>query len=158
MTTTFAAATSAGRAGTAELSVPLVLYDDPGTTHFTVSLDLYSHLAGLPHVGALKIPPIAGGVGEVRERVQEIRAVIPEHVRLGISGDGVAATGLLAGCDAWFSSLGGTIPEAMAAIARPALAGDEASAIAASERLRSSCEADTAGRARPDADSTRRFG
>ncbi|GAA1485356.1 dihydrodipicolinate synthase family protein [Brachybacterium fresconis] len=119
---------------TAELSVPLVVYDNPGTTHFTFTLDLYAHIASLPHVEAIKIPPTAGSVAEVRERVQEIRAVIPEQVRLGISGDGFAATGLLAGCDAWFSVLGGTLPHAMAEIARPALAGDDA-ALAESERL-----------------------
>ncbi|GAA1487903.1 dihydrodipicolinate synthase family protein [Brachybacterium sacelli] len=121
---------------TAELSVPLVVYDNPGTTHFTFSLDLYAHIASLPHVEGIKIPPTAGSVEEVRERIQAIRAVIPEHVRLGISGDGFAATGLLAGCDAWFSSLGGILPQAMAAIARPALAGEEESALAGSERLR----------------------
>jgi 4-hydroxy-tetrahydrodipicolinate synthase len=121
---------------TAELSVPLVVYDNPGTTHFSFSLDLYAHIASLPHVAALKIPPSSGGAAEMRERIEAIRAVIPEHVRLGISGDGVAATGLLAGCDAWFSSVGGTLPQALADIARPALAGDEETALAASERLR----------------------
>lgn len=119
---------------TAELSVPLVLYDNPGTTHFTFSLDLYAHIAQLPHVQAIKIPPISGSVAEVRERVQSIRAVIPEQVHLGISGDGAGATGLLAGCDAWFSVLGGTLPGATATIARLAAAGDDA-ALAESERL-----------------------
>lgn len=118
----------------AELSVPLVVYDNPGTTGFTFSRDLYAHIASLPQVGALKIPPLSGSVEEVREQVASIRAVIPERVHLGISGDGVAATGLLAGCDAWFSVLGGTLPHAMAEIARPALAGDDA-ALAESERL-----------------------
>lgn len=120
---------------TAELSVPLVLYDNPGTTHFTFSLDLYAHIAQLPHVSAIKIPPITGGAEAARERVQAIRAVIPEHVRIGISGDGVAATGLLAGCDAWFTAVGGTIPSAVSSIARPALEGRADAALAATERL-----------------------
>lgn len=115
-------------------SVPLVVYDNPGTTHFTFSLDLYAHIARLPHVGAIKIPPISGDLEEVRTRVQATRSVLPEHVRLGISGDSVAATGLLAGCDAWFTAVGGTLPRAMAAVARPALAGDEA-ALAEAQRL-----------------------
>ncbi|WP_193105761.1 dihydrodipicolinate synthase family protein [Brachybacterium sp. FME24] len=119
---------------TAELSVPLVLYDNPGTTHFTFSLDLYAHIAQLPHVEAIKIPPISGSVAEVRERIQAIRAVIPEQVHLGISGDGAGATGLLAGCDAWFSVLGGTVPGAAATIARLAAAGDDA-ALTESARL-----------------------
>ncbi|MGP9680814.1 dihydrodipicolinate synthase family protein [Brachybacterium sp. AOP3-A1-3] len=120
---------------TAELSVPLVLYDNPGTTHVTFSLDLYAHIAHLPHVGAIKIPPIIGGADAARERVQAIRAVIPEHVGIGISGDGYAATGLLAGCDAWFTAVGGTIPQAMSAIARPALDGRAEDALAASAHL-----------------------
>lgn len=120
---------------TAELSVPLVVYDNPATTHVTISMDLYAHIANLPHVGAIKIPPITQGVDAARERVQAIRAVIPEHVRIGISGDGYAATGLLAGCDAWFTAVGGTIPQAMSAIARPALEGRADDALAASARL-----------------------
>ena len=120
---------------TAELSVPLVVYDNPGTTHFTFSLDLYAHIARLPHIGALKIPPITGGAGAARERVQAIRSVIPAHVRIGISGDGHAATGLLAGCDAWFTAVGGTLPQAMSAITRPALDGSADAALAASARL-----------------------
>lgn len=120
---------------TAELSVPLVVYDNPGTTHFTFSLDLYAHISHLPHVGGIKIPPMIGGADAARERVQAIRAVIPDHVRIGISGDGFAATGLLAGCDAWFTAVGGTIPRAISAIARPALAGRTDDALAASSRL-----------------------
>lgn len=119
---------------TADLSVPLIVYDNPGTTHFHFSLDLYAHIAGLPHVGAIKMPQISGDLDQVRARVQAIRKVVPEHVSLGISGDSVAATGLLAGCDAWFTAIGGTLPRAMAAVARPALAGDEA-ALAESQRL-----------------------
>lgn len=120
---------------TAELSVPLVVYDNPGTTHVTFSLDLYAHIARLPHVGAIKIPPVPGGADAARERVQAVRSVIPAHVRIGISGDGCAATGLLAGCDAWFTAVGGTIPQAMSAIARPALDGRVGDALAASARL-----------------------
>lgn len=120
---------------TAELSVPLVVYDNPATTHFAFSLDLYSHIARLPHVGALKIPPILEEADAARERVQAIRAVVPEHVRIGISGDGYAASGLAAGCDAWFTAVGGTIPQAMSAIARPALEGRAEDALAASERM-----------------------
>ncbi|XKK41286.1 dihydrodipicolinate synthase family protein [Nocardiopsis sp. ARC36] len=41
---------------TAELSVPLVVYDNPGTTHFTFSNELYARIAALPKVAAIKIP------------------------------------------------------------------------------------------------------
>lgn len=39
----------------AGLSVPLVVYDNPGTTGFTFSLDLYAGITRLPHVAAIKI-------------------------------------------------------------------------------------------------------
>lgn len=117
----------------AGLSVPLVVYDNPGTTRFTFSLDLYARIAELPAVGAIKIPPV-GDVAASRARVEAIRAVVPDRVRIGISGDGAAAAGLLGGCDVWFTAVGGTIPRAMHAIARPALAGDDA-ALTESARL-----------------------
>lgn len=117
----------------AGLSVPLVVYDNPGTTRFTFSLDLYARIAELPAVGAIKIPPV-GDVAASRARVDAIRAVVPDRVSIGISGDGTAAAGLLGGCDVWFTAVGGTIPHAMLAIARPALAGDDA-ALTESARL-----------------------
>lgn len=117
----------------AGLSVPLVVYDNPGTTRFTFSLDLYARIAELPAVGAIKIPPV-GDVAASRARVDAIRAVVPDRVSIGISGDGAAAAGLLGGCDVWFTAVGGTIPHAMLAIARPALAGDDA-ALTESARL-----------------------
>jgi 4-hydroxy-tetrahydrodipicolinate synthase len=115
------------------LSVPLVVYDNPGTTRFTFSLDLYARIAELPQVAAIKIPPV-GDIAASRARVAEIRAVVPERVRIGISGDGAAAAGLLGGCDTWFTAVGGTLPQAMLAISRPALAGDDG-ALAESARL-----------------------
>ena len=41
---------------TADLSVPLVVYDNPGTTHFAFSVELYARVAALPNVAAIKIP------------------------------------------------------------------------------------------------------
>ena len=41
---------------TAELSVPLCVYDNPGTTHFAFSDDLHASVAALPNVQAIKLP------------------------------------------------------------------------------------------------------
>src|SRR5699024_4355041 len=41
---------------TANLSVPLVVYDNPGTTHFAFTDELYVRVAELPHVASIKIP------------------------------------------------------------------------------------------------------
>ena len=43
---------------TAILSVPLVVYDNPGTTHFSFTRDLYQAIAALPNVASIKIPGV----------------------------------------------------------------------------------------------------
>jgi hypothetical protein len=41
--------------------------------------------------------------------VSRLRALIPDTVTIGISGDASAAVGLLAGCDAWYSVLASSL-------------------------------------------------
>lgn len=118
-----------------ELSVPLVVYDNPGTTHVDLSLETYARIAELPQVAAVKIPPVPAEPAAARERIAEVRAAVPERVRIGVSGDAVGATGLLAGCDLWFSALAGTLPAPLLEITRGALAGREQEALALSARL-----------------------
>ncbi|MDT0331537.1 dihydrodipicolinate synthase family protein [Nocardiopsis lambiniae] len=121
---------------TADLSVPLVVYDNPGTTHFTFSTELYARIAGLPNVAAIKIPPVPLDPDAAREHVAAIHRAVPEHVRIGVSGDGAAVTGLNAGGRVWFSTVGGTVPGIVTPLARAALDGDPAVAVAGSKRLR----------------------
>lgn len=121
---------------TAELSVPLVVYDNPGTTHVTFTDDLYASIARLPHVASIKIPGVPADPAAAAARVQAIRARIPADVTIGVSRDGFGATGLVAGCDAWYSAIAGTLPEPALRITRAAEAGDHASAAAESARLR----------------------
>ncbi|GAA1449366.1 dihydrodipicolinate synthase family protein [Nocardiopsis tropica] len=121
---------------TAELSVPLVVYDNPGTTHFVFSNELYARIAALPKVAAIKIPPVPPTPAAAREHVAAVREAVPDHVTIGVSGDGAAATGLNAGCRAWFSVLGGTVPDTVSPLVKAALNGDSAAAVAESERLR----------------------
>lgn len=120
---------------TAGLSVPLVVYDNPGTTHVTFSDELYARIATLPNVASIKIPGVPADPGEARARVESIRAHVPAGVTVGVSGDAAAATGLNAGCDVWYSVIGGTLPEAALRITRAARSGDAAAATAESERL-----------------------
>ena len=77
---------------TAELSVPLCVYDNPGTTHFTFTDELHARVAALPHVGAIKLP----GAGAA-ERVGVLRPLLPSGVAVGVSGDQFAAGALDAG-------------------------------------------------------------
>ena len=116
------------------LPVPLVVYDNPGTTHFTFTDDLYARLAALPGVASIKIPGLPPGTTG-RDRVAQLREVVPEEVTIGISGDAFAAEALSGGCDVWYSVIAGTVPEPAARLTRAALAGDAAQAAAESARL-----------------------
>lgn len=123
------------RTVTEHTSLPVVVYDNPGTTHFTFTTSLYARIAELPGVASIKIPGVPTDPDAARARVNEIRAVVPEHVTIGVSGDASAATGLGAGCDVWYSVIGGTLPEAALAIARAAQEGRIGDALTQSQRL-----------------------
>lgn len=118
------------------LSVPLCVYDNPGTTHFEFSDELHGRIAQLPNVRSIKIPAVPADPDAARARVERLRALIPSRVSIGVSGDGFAATGLNAGCEAWYSAIGGLFPETALAITRAAQAGDAQEATRLSERLK----------------------
>lgn len=115
--------------------LPVIIYDNPGTTHFAFTRELYARIAELPGIASIKIPGVPADPDEAREHVAAIRAIIPEHVAIAVSGDTSAATGLNAGCDAWYSVIGGTIPEPALTITRAAQEGRAEDAVAESERL-----------------------
>ncbi|MHA7278126.1 dihydrodipicolinate synthase family protein [Arthrobacter sp. MDT2-2] len=123
------------RTVTAHSSLPVIVYDNPGTTHFTFTPELYGRIAELPGIASIKIPGVPAEPAEARTRVGKIRAVLPDHVTIGVSGDARAATGLAAGCDAWYSVIGGTLPVLALGITRAAREGRFSDAIAESERL-----------------------
>lgn len=120
---------------TRDLSVPLCVYDNPGTTHFEFTDELHGRIAELPKVKSIKIPGVPAEPEAARARVERLRALIPSHVSIGVSGDAMAATGLNAGCEAWYSVIGGLFPEAALAITRAAQAGDAEQATRLSARL-----------------------
>lgn len=120
---------------TQSLSIPLCVYDNPGTTHFEFSDQLHNRIAELPNVGSIKIPGVPLNPEAAKERVQRLRALIPSHVTIGVSGDRFATTGLNAGCDAWYSVIGGLFPKAAVAITRAAQGGNADEAARLSERL-----------------------
>jgi 4-hydroxy-tetrahydrodipicolinate synthase len=118
---------------TAGLSVPLVVYDNPRTTGFTFTDDLYAAVAKLPHVASIKVPPLPADPAIARDRVTALRGLLPPEVSIGVSGDQVAAVSLRAGCDAWYSVIAGTLPD----LALPIVHAPTAAARrAASDRLR----------------------
>lgn len=123
------------RSVTAASDLPVIVYDNPGTTHFEFTNELYGRIAELPGIASIKIPGVPADLEVAREHVAAIRAVVPEHVTIGVSGDASAATGLNAGCDAWYSVIAGTLPGPALAIVRAAQQRRAADAVAESERL-----------------------
>ena len=109
---------------TREASVPVILYDNPGTTHVTFSDDLYRAIATLPGIASIKIPGVPTDPAGAKARIEYLRTILPDHVTIGISGDSLAATGLDAGCQVWYSVIAGTLPTPALAITRAAQAGN----------------------------------
>ncbi|PSJ47704.1 dihydrodipicolinate synthase family protein [Zobellella endophytica] len=120
---------------TGTLSVPLCVYDNPGTTHFTFSDELHGRIAGLPQVASIKIPGVPDDAEAARARIERLRAQLPPHLTIGVSGDALAARGLNAGCEAWYSVTGGLFPQTALAITRAARSGDAHRALQLSGRL-----------------------
>lgn len=96
---------------TRQLSVPLCVYDNPGTTGFEFTHELMFAVAALPNIGSVKF-------GRVPEDIALVRDRLPKNVTMGISGDWQASSALQAGFDVWYSVVGGLFPQAAMAIAR----------------------------------------
>jgi len=92
-------------------------------------------IAGLTNVRSIKIPGVPADPDAAEQRVGRLRALVPPHVTIGVSGDTYAATGLNAGCDVWYSVTGGLFPRAALAIARAAQSGRRDEAVRLSDRL-----------------------
>ncbi|PLR34674.1 dihydrodipicolinate synthase family protein [Chimaeribacter californicus] len=117
------------------VSVPVCVYDNPGTTHFTFSDELHGRIAALPRIGSIKIPGVPADPAAASARVQQLRKKIPASVTIGVSGDAFAGLGLNAGCDVWYSVCGGLFPHTAKAIAEAAARGDNAQVTVLTERL-----------------------
>lgn len=117
------------------VSVPVCIYDNPGTTRFEFSDELHGRIAGLPGVRSVKIPGVPSSPDDARARVQRLKSMLPDGVTVGISGDASAATGLNAGCEVWYSVCGGLFPHAAKEITDAAARGEHERVIQLSERL-----------------------
>jgi len=120
---------------TRHASVPICIYDNPGTTHFTFSDALLSRIAALPGVGSVKIPGVPAEQSAANDRLAQLRGTLPASVSIGVSGDASAANALIAGCDGWYSVCGGLFPHVAKAMTNAASAGDYESVRAQSDRL-----------------------
>ena len=102
--------------------LPLVIYNNPGTTHFTFTTDLLARLSRVPGIIAVKNPVPAAQA--VPAHLQALRAATAPGFSLGYSVDAHAAEALLAGGAAWYSVAGGLFPRPCMAIVAAAQAGD----------------------------------
>ena len=111
---------------TRHVSVPVCVYDNPGTTHFTFTDELHGRLSSLEGVRSVKIPGVPDSPAAATERVDALRKHLRPGVTIGISGDAYAGLGLNAGCEVWYSVCGGLFPETAKQITQAAAAQDHA--------------------------------
>ena len=95
------------------VSVPVCVYDNPVTTHISLSDELKSAIAALPGIASMKIPGPASH--EVAQRVQSLRRQLPAEV--------------------WYSVCGGLFPNVAQEIVAAARRGEAQRATAISARL-----------------------
>lgn len=106
-----------------ESQLPLCIYDNPGTTHFSFTTDLVERLSKLPGIIGIKNPPPSGSL---RDHLSAQRAATHKGFLIGYSGDWCCAEAMIAGADTWFSVLGGVFPQTCLALTRAAQSGDDA--------------------------------
>ena len=117
------------------VSVPVCVYDNPATTHFTFSSDLYRRIAMLSYIGSVQIPGVPAEAEQARSHINQLRALLPRRINIGVSVDAVAGIALNAGCDLWYSVCGGLFPQTAKAITVAAAQGDRARVTQLSARL-----------------------
>ena len=113
----------------AAVGLPLCIYNNPGTTHFTFSDALVARLSRVPHIVAVKNP--APDASALPGSLRNLRAAASPGFSVGYSVDWKAAEAMLAGGDAWYSVAGGLFPAACMQIVAAIEAGhaDEARAL-----------------------------
>ncbi len=107
----------------ASTGLPLCLYNNPATTHFSFSDALVARLAAVPRIAALKTP---GPALDAMASVGALRRQLPASFAVGYSIDWLAPHAVLAGGAAWYSVVGGLLPQRALALMRAAQAGDAA--------------------------------
>jgi 4-hydroxy-tetrahydrodipicolinate synthase len=105
-----------------ESELPIVVYDNPGTTHFRFTPALVGRLAKVPGIVAVKNP--TDGTDAIQGHLADQRGRVPQEFSIGYSGDWNAAGAMIAGADTWYSVLGGILPEPCLEIVRAAQRGD----------------------------------
>lgn len=109
-----------------ESRLPIIVYDNPGTTHFRFTPDLVSRLSRVPGIVGIKNP--TEGAEKDARHLAILRAAVPEGFSIGYSADWNCTEAMIAGAGAWYSVLGSLFPNACLRIVRAAQRGDAAEA------------------------------
>lgn len=112
-------------------SLPICLYNNPGTTQFHYDLELVAELLDLPNVQAFK--DTATDVDGFRQRYDRLKSLTHQPVSHGLSGDVLIASGEVA-ADAWHSGPAALLPRAYTEF-RAAVVNGESGRIDESRRL-----------------------
>ncbi|KQY31888.1 dihydrodipicolinate synthase family protein [Rhizobium sp. Root483D2] len=108
----------------AATQLPLCIYNNPGTTHFSISPALLSRLSAIPSIAAVKNPALPAA--DIAAAHQATLSAVPDGFAVGYSGDWLVADAILAGGVAWYSVVAGILPEPALKLMRAAEAGDRA--------------------------------
>ncbi|MBX9907082.1 MAG: dihydrodipicolinate synthase family protein [Beijerinckiaceae bacterium] len=117
------------QATAAATGLPICIYNNPSTTHFSFSPDLVSRLSRVDNIAAIKMPLPADG--DLTGEIEGLRSSCRAGLIVGYSGDWGAAPALLAGADAWYSVIAGLLPVSALRLTRAALSGDREATTAA---------------------------
>ncbi|WP_019483803.1 dihydrodipicolinate synthase family protein [Arthrobacter sp. TB 23] len=112
-------------------SLPICLYNNPGTTQFHYDLELVAELLDLPNVQAFK--DTATDVVSFRQRYDRLRSLTSQPFSHGLSGDLLIASGDIA-ADAWHTGPAALLPRAYTEFRAAVVSGDGAR-IAESRKL-----------------------
>ncbi|MGY2733592.1 dihydrodipicolinate synthase family protein [Sphingomonas sp. UYP23] len=107
----------------AATDLPLCVYNNPGTTHFTFSDTLIERLAVVPNVAGIKMPPPGGAFDLDIARLRELSG---PSFSVGYSGDWNLASAMSSGADAFYSAISGTLPGPAVRLTRALKAGRSA--------------------------------
>lgn len=102
--------------------LPLCIYNNPTTTHFTFNVALIERLAKIDNIVAIKYP--GAPASEMPSVIKPLRDAVSADFSVGFSGDWNAANALVAGGDAWYSVAGGLLPVPCLELTRAAQAGN----------------------------------
>jgi 4-hydroxy-tetrahydrodipicolinate synthase len=105
-------------------ALPLCIYNNPSTTHFSFSDELLVRLAYIPHIRAVKMPLPADMA--FKAELERLRPRLGEDFAIGYSGDWGCAEAVLQGGDSWYSVIAGLLPVPSLRLLRAAQAGDDA--------------------------------